>query len=181
MRGWSRSSALSLFSSARFLFFLFLFFSLLTVVGGVDHGRVEDAVDVEHARGLFFHFCFFFRSRRCCERERRTTRSRERERERERERKKFERQRTSERTIEGNKALLALSPFFARVNEKLRTPVNSIMMVFIFDACLLLLQLGDNSAVAFNNIVSTCRLVGLLLIFLSASSSCGGGVDTRVV
>ena len=73
------------------------------------------------------------------------------------------------------------SHFFARVNEKLRTPVNSIMMVFIFDACLLLLQLGDNSAVAFNNIVSTCRLVGLLLIFLSASSSCGGGVDTRVV
>ena len=73
------------------------------------------------------------------------------------------------------------SHFFARVNEKLRTPVNSIMMVFIFDACLLLLQLGDNSAVAFNNIVSTCRLVGVLLIFLSASSSCGGGVDTRVV
>lgn len=29
---------------------------LLTVVGRVDHGRVEDAVDVEHARGLFFFF-----------------------------------------------------------------------------------------------------------------------------
>ena len=45
------------------------------------------------------------------------------------------------------------SHFFARVNGKLRTPVNSIMLVFIFDACLLLLQLGDNAAVAFNNIV----------------------------
>ena len=32
---------------------------LLTVVGRVDHGRVEDAVDVEHARGLFLSVSFF--------------------------------------------------------------------------------------------------------------------------
>jgi len=45
------------------------------------------------------------------------------------------------------------SPFLAKTFPKMRSPANSIMMVFVFDALLLLLQLGDNSSIAFENIV----------------------------